>query len=418
MSEHLFLLIGKNPLPNYVAAKLFLEQETKIHFIYTVGANGTEEYKNRIVAKLRSQYQANYFEVFDVPLVGASGASHIESAIENHFKAESSGTKIIQPGDSIHLNYTGGTKAMSVHVYRTIEKCADNNQLAFSYLNPRTLEMEFDDGRDPIGLNDPNKPEFGQTKIKLGDLMNLHGLQYQQRDDGTEIKPKKVIFRDLLDVIAGFQNDLTLLKKYLEFRSKNKTALEKPKPNTIVNIPTELTDLALALNKEAKKLNSRKDWVMNNRLIFGNIEKNPMRETVGNFIYSTWLETYALKQIVDLNFPGIIDSGSSFFVSRPIIPTQRFMEVDVFAMLGYQLFAVSCTVDNTARMCKKKIFEIAHRAKQLGGDEARIGLVCMAEGTEKNKLEYQLEKENIRVFGKHEFPKLKEEFKDWFEKGC
>jgi hypothetical protein len=34
-AEHLFLLIGKNPLPNYVAAKLLIKRGAKVCFVYS-----------------------------------------------------------------------------------------------------------------------------------------------------------------------------------------------------------------------------------------------------------------------------------------------------------------------------------------------------------------------------------------------
>ncbi len=415
MSEHLFLLIGKNPLPNYVAAKLFLEQETKIHFIYTVGANGTEEYKNRIVAKLRSQYQANYFEVFDVPLVGASGASHIESAIENHFNAESSGTKIIQPGDSIHLNYTGGTKAMSVHVYRTIEKCAKNNQLAFSYLNPRTLKMEFDDGRDSLNLSDVNLPNFAKTKLKLREIIELHGLVFQQRGDGREIYPSdKAKFSELLTVLSAFRNDEIKWSAYQTFRNANFSYLNYPKQHTEIEIPNELNELVAPLNSIGQR-QFGKDLVENNVLKFGNLPDEGRRKSFGMFLLSKWLESFVVQKIIKANDKNIEDFGMNLCIAKKSTPNQSFMEIDAFAVRGYQLFAISCSVAKDKDERLDKLFEIAHRAKQLGGDEARIGLVCFADGNQLDLLRNQFKEDNIRVFGKNDLGTLEVELQKWFD---
>jgi hypothetical protein len=63
-----------------------------------------------------------------------------------------------------------------------------------------------------------------------------------------------------------------------------------------------------------------------------------------------------------------------------------------------------------------KLFEIAHRARQLGGDEARIGLVCLAYGKNLTALKHQLKDDHIEVFGNHNnnLEALEEDLREWF----
>ena len=42
-SEHLFLLIGTNPLPNWVAAKLLLRDSGKLYLIHSATTSGVAE---------------------------------------------------------------------------------------------------------------------------------------------------------------------------------------------------------------------------------------------------------------------------------------------------------------------------------------------------------------------------------------
>lgn len=140
-NEHLFLLVGKNPLPNYVAAKLLIKRGAKVYFVYserTGDSSGTEDYKKRLVEKLKEQLGKVFFTPIDVPLVNPSDATCIRTAIKNQFEVK--GDNEIPNGSSIHLNYTGGTKAMSVHTYRAIEEFGNKKNCLskFSYLDPES----------------------------------------------------------------------------------------------------------------------------------------------------------------------------------------------------------------------------------------------------------------------------------------
>lgn len=80
-------------------------------------------------------------------------------------------------------------------------------------------------------------------------------------------------------------------------------------------------------------------------------------------------------------------------------------EVDVCAMRGHTPFIFSCTVDDTSRLGKHKLFEVRLRANQLGGDHARAAVVCLSENP--RHIEKQLNQGwagygTIRVFGKND----------------
>jgi len=63
--------------------------------------------------------------------------------------------------------------------------------------------------------------------------------------------------------------------------------------------------------------------------------------------------------------------------ARP--PPSEF-EIDVALIRGHRLHVVSCTIDRRKPLCKSKLFEVAMRARQMGGDLARSALVSLLEG--------------------------------------
>ena len=91
-------------------------------------------------------------------------------------------------------------------------------------------------------------------------------------------------------------------------------------------------------------------------------------------------------------------------------------EVDVVAIRGYQMFAISCTTSKEMSLVKSKLFEAYVRARQMGGDEARIALICCSD--EPAQVEKQMASElqyegRIRVFGQPDLPNIGQRLKNW-----
>ncbi|WP_071879786.1 hypothetical protein [Microcystis aeruginosa] len=56
-AEHLFLLVGENPLPNYVAARTLLTQGGKVYFVYS---HRTTEQKSLLKKELENDAIKNF----------------------------------------------------------------------------------------------------------------------------------------------------------------------------------------------------------------------------------------------------------------------------------------------------------------------------------------------------------------------
>jgi len=134
-SDHLLLLVGANPLPNAVAGKLLVAPDGTITLVHSGGASGTADVAQRLRGWLEQQEVVNTVELKEVE---ESSPSSIVRGVQERLNAIQAKT--------VGLHYTGGTKAMSVHAYRTVEQWAKEKNItaAFSYLDARTLEMVFD----------------------------------------------------------------------------------------------------------------------------------------------------------------------------------------------------------------------------------------------------------------------------------
>jgi hypothetical protein len=109
-TDMLILLVGENPLPNYVAARLLATTETRLLLVHS-GKEGTEDQSKRLKNVLREkEYRIGPDDLVEVE---ESNPTNICDRVKE---------KIADCTGSIGLNYTGGTKTMSVHAYRALEK--------------------------------------------------------------------------------------------------------------------------------------------------------------------------------------------------------------------------------------------------------------------------------------------------------
>lgn len=127
-TQHLFILVGANPLPNYVAARLLLKSNGHLYLVHT---RETKEIADRLIAALVPKSAAN-----------ATMIQVDEANTEDIFKQVNG---YVGEKQDVGLNYTGGTKTMAVHAYRAVEEaCSD---AVFSYLDAKTLSLFIEKNR-------------------------------------------------------------------------------------------------------------------------------------------------------------------------------------------------------------------------------------------------------------------------------
>ena len=94
----------------------------------------------------------------------------------------------------------------------------------------------------------------------------------------------------------------------------------------------------------------------------------------------------------------------------------KVFELDVVAVLGYQVVVVSCTVDSKQDMVKQKGMEAILRARQLGGDEARAIVLCSTDKNSAKLVEDELKdemgsaSEPLQVWGRNRWSSLSDKF--------
>ncbi len=370
----LILLVGTNPLPNYVVGKWFLKQKKegncaveKIWLLYT---SKTEKYAENLKTEFKKENIT------------------VET---NKLRDEASGFKIRRDftdlvlknlqNKSVHLNYTGGTKSMSVHTYisllkQSIESSENefNIQASYSYLNARGFNLMSDASEQPL-TGDLRK----KFDLSLGTLIGLHGMK--------KINPDDKYKSDLLDTIK----EITKINVIEELKfPKESTRKPVNSYKYLIDKKEDLFDCH-GFSPSQKTLLSK---LPSNLAVYskdGIAKKSLNNENIKyaiQFLDGKWLELY-IEHII-LNKIKINDVvfdaknlNTGWEIRDPKWSEARYwdnsfmikFELDVLLLFGYQFFGISCTTSQDRALCKSKGFEIMHRSKQIGGDESKAILI-------------------------------------------
>lgn len=404
--DHLILLVGSNPLPNAVAGKLLVEPEGKITLVHS---NDSFPVAQRLKAWLERENTRNTVKLKSVR---ESELSSIYQGVWECLKESATRT--------IGLNYTGGTKMMSVHAYRAVEQWANEKGIApvFSYLDARTLQIVFD---PPEGSVSEQRIYVGREfELKFLDFLDLHGRSLSNTPNNESVLPGTT--RTLAEFCWNVDGFCKKWSNWASSEIMKKTGyLSVPKDDCLEKVIEDLTDKA---HKEALKtaitivyrtlcdeLGLQEGEITLKQPVF---KKN--NQDFSQWLTGTWLEHYVLDVLNGLHndlqlherLQNIQTSGVQF-------------EVDVVAIRGYQLFAFSCKAksDETKKSkseLKLALFEAYVRAQQMGGDEARAALVCCTENPQLIEREIERDfnlKGRVRVFGRKDLNRLASCLEDW-----
>lgn len=400
-TDHLIILVGTNPLPNYVAARLLLRDEGKLHLVYT---DDTGEIARRLAKHLAVENRSEFYRV------ESSRPSVIETEIKKAAANASAGR--------VGLHYTGGTKAMSVHAHRVLRE--ERPDGVFSYLDGGTLKMCIDKPENQIfvGLNP-------KSKIGIGQLLELHA-EPLEKFKTTPMLP------DLACVLTQVAQDADKWRVWEAWLSQflgivkpkgryPKTDRQLQKRNHQIPWPGEPLDELCEAMQETFGQTEEAELSINKATEVGGFEK--VRHFC-EWITGKWLEAFVLQAVRDCaDQVNIHEFATSVQVKNR---ASRDFEFDVIAMRGYQLLGISCTTDTSNSLCKSKLFEADIRARQLGGDEAKAALVCHCPKPKelkeeifkawgaKDEEEQKRFRNRVNVFGPEHLDNLSEELAKWF----
>jgi len=386
-TKHLFLLMGKNPLPNYVAAHLLLKTGGTLYLVHSEGPQGT----GGVAQRLAAHFPQHHPQLIPV---NPQDTTDIRRQVERYLERTLP--------DPVGLNYTGGTKVMAVHTYQAVEEfCQQRGREAvFSYLDADTLEMSIEP--------QPGQPAslrcrvVQSVELMIKEVFDLHGIKLQGHIQTEPLLP------DLARALAQMYGTPTGIQAWKNIRN----VLKACDGRSWQEVKAELLDAGATPDVERhleQALGLAEPVAVNLRAAARQAGLKSSRD-LSLWLEGKWLENWGLACVKGLGYKHRARSLTGLTPSR--------FEIDVAVMRGYQLFALSCGVTRDRGKAKLKLLEIYTRARQIGGDEARVGLVCAVD--DPRRLEKEITHEwdagnRVRVFGSKHLPDLQNHFQNWFE---
>lgn len=479
MGTQLILTVGKNPLPVWVAwdrlTKLWQSQGQKdiaVQFVYTEGTKDEKELLKGYCKK------AKILVLEDIPTSQHKpDKEDICKKIVAEYRSEFT---------NIHVHYTGGTQAMGVAAVCAM-LLAQNTLLAednrkvivdASYLDPGRSSAPRIVSWEPHSdsLIEDTRVDVPAALQKIAKINGFQAGGFRSVDPPkTCPMPKKPIPERMhagqvvLNHIQGFDTSYynrrwSTWVMQDQFTKNHRDSWNKIfRPNSDFVHPSNADTFTSPLStdpvwqtKILPALNGSYPhcpWNLRNGTLqypaaggATNGEKENL-EDMDKFFNSGWLEyaaCAAFKKVLDEikhDSRSRCDKRDNFQLFHSVyVRTQghgiakRHFELDVVAVLGYQVVVVSCSVTSNLSGIKQKAMEAYHRAKQLGGDEARAVVLCVASYEDAERVEKELEDETgtkrpLQVWGRqqgtrgrpghiHDMDSLCEKFKDLLYRDC
>ncbi|MBN1657455.1 MAG: hypothetical protein JXA93_03590 [Anaerolineae bacterium] len=386
-TESLFVLVGRNPLPNYVCAKLLLQPEGTLYLVHSEGPQGTGNV---------AQWLAAQFRDFRTELVAVDPRSYDEGLI---YRIERCLERTAPA--PIGLHYTGGTKVMAVHAYQAVEEfCESRGRPAFfSYLDADDLVLTIE---HPAGKPVLARRVLDDVPVSIETLLALHGTEAVSR---LTREPNLPGLAASLAQLHNTQNGIETWQasRKVLWECQGKAWVDVEKALLAAGLPAGIVatlDTALRLGA-AQSI----DLAAAARHVGFKSSRQ-----LSLWLDGLWLEDWTLECAKRLG----LKQRARGLARRD----SRNPEIDVAFMWGYLLVALSCTVAVKTDVAKQKLFEIYNRARQIGGDEARIGLVCPVE--DPASLQQHIVREwftgdRVKVFGRQQLPDLDAHLKAWID---
>lgn len=471
----LILTVGTNALPVWVAwhhLKNLSEKLPSPIRVQLVHTEKTEDEMKRLRTKMEKYYSKHSSQGF---------VTHVQTSPGDPCKVFDNITKVLNDlqgeTEHVHVHYTGGTQVMGVETVSAATKFDGLKHVSTSYLTvhadtgPAIMGRKLTDvGNLPMNL-------INDTRVKIVEKdVDLNFLRFIAQLNGFGIGEFTHLYKgNQYDCPAPRQfegNYLSFSKKVLDAIlcaelqtlcvewGKGNTYNRKRNftyPNNSGSFPVCSNSLweSTLLPFFAQDEYSRDlVWTANQICYPGSTkatdEQKKGLKQIHDFFTGTWLEYAAgaafhnaLQQIEkeckDKNgSENDSRSGYALFHSVYVRRTTttddvRVFELDVVAMLGHQIIVVSCTTirpstgygqeqSGKLNLIKQKGVEVLHRARQLGGDEARAIVLCGAQEDDAQLLENELKDETggasepLQIWGLDKWSKLTQEFKDYCKK--
>ncbi|MEZ4726047.1 MAG: hypothetical protein R3E79_02810 [Caldilineaceae bacterium] len=369
-------LLGQIHYPIHVAIQLLRPASGHVYFVHTAE---TRVIADRLCAATGLKAGK---ETTKIPVTDAS-ANEIISKVYQHATGKT----------ELGLHYTGGTKRMALYTQQAILKAADQYGYlpTWSYLDARTLSLYI----EKAGGNTHILPAAFAVQPSTATLLALHGCT-----------ASSTLGTPIADYLTGLYPALvqTPYEVFRQWWDKAKHGMRGRMEQIVLPHGSLLAPLADYWNGVETVGDLASQW----------------QTTVGEL--ARWFDNLGLEDYTLWSLQQKQQVTAVHETAMNLKAKELGFEFDVIALRGYQLFAISCANADKKDQLKLKLFEAFVRARQMGGDEARVAVVCRAPAHDSQRTPAVIEQEirnewdregKIRVFGEEHLPNLADHLADW-----
>ena len=247
----------------------------------------------------------------------------------------------------IHLNYTGGTKPMSVGAFLAINEL--NCKKRFSDISPDSSKLTFANGE----IYPKNGTIAERVKLDIKSLYKLHGVELKKYQKSVSKFYNDEMIEFLFEKSINSKNYKTFWKFWDYEKGDKEEFLQE-----------------LPIKVDIKEL-----------------------DNLRQFVRGRWLEEYIFNVLQDEDFTDI-----AWNVEGTI--KGRYFELDLVIIKGHKSYMISCTTEEEKLdRVKQKAFEASIRAEQIGGIRAKPISVSLLD----NRKLTQLQNDVKNYVGKSNF---------------
>ncbi len=375
-TDTLFMLIGENPLPNYVAARLLLKPGGKLYLVHTPGTQDVAQSLRRVLDMPHTLLPIKRLNVGELDQVLKKGLG--------------------MAAGTIGLHYTGGTKIMAAHAYQAV-KAERGFDAVYSYLDAESSQLVIEPGKDEVPAGPVRVLDY--LDITLEQIMAMHG------------EPAPAAFQSEPRLSAP-ASEIARSAGVLAWQGYCATAdLKRWDGRAWRDIRDELVDAdipAKIIDRLEAALHPAQPVYLDDMAEAAGLGYD--RDDVIAWLRQGWLVDWTLTRVKAGGYP---------YHARNLGMEDSDFAIDVALMHSYKLVALCCAATPTFEEAKARFLDTYVHARRLGGDDVCVGLVCLADDVDlwQTRLQrrWDTRGDRMRVFGQEALADLTSALQDWLE---
>ncbi|UJG44401.1 MAG: hypothetical protein K9W46_04275 [Candidatus Heimdallarchaeum endolithica] len=389
----IFATVGGSPLPVFIGLKFFADSHYKKFEqidVYFIESRESNQFTTNIIETLNKE-TVNSNLNFNRIVVDE------KKIILNKFKA-----KVEQVLNSLNYYteifflFTSGTKNM---VIDTLISLLNYKEVCLTNLSAELDKIIIKKIRNHQGILSLEESVSLPENKKLSDIIDidlhifskLHNIEIVQINNNIaeDLLGKKELTEKLLSGYITITKDKVLQQIENEIRKKENV-------KQFFNLNETNSELLSSFFEIISDLNLKK-------LVDNLIENNRKKEILNlvEYLRGVWLEDFCFNL-----FLSTYNMKARLYKNVVFKHKGRKAEIDVVISEGFNLTVVSVTTSRSIGLIKLKLFEVLHRANQIGGMHSMIFLVTLLEKWQVEQLKRDISqfelKKRIKIIGKEE----------------